>query len=99
VLDVGIPNNELLIGDFVFDVGIPNNELLIGDFVFDVGIPNNELLIGDFVFDVGIPNNELVIEDSPSRVTMTASVTTAKTTLGHSATVTARDTAYQVRRP
>ncbi|XP_056009695.1 coiled-coil domain-containing protein 180-like isoform X3 [Ostrea edulis] len=43
----------------------------------------------------GIPNNELVIGDSPSKVTMTASVTTAKTTLGHSATVTARDIAYQ----
>lgn len=50
-----------------------------------------------FTFDVGIPNNELVIGDSPSKVTMTASVTTAKTTLGHSATVTARDIAYQVR--
>nr|XP_022323894.1 coiled-coil domain-containing protein 180-like isoform X11 [Crassostrea virginica] len=43
----------------------------------------------------GIPNNELVIGESPSKVTMTASITTAKTTLGQSATITARDAAYQ----
>ncbi|XP_061169622.1 coiled-coil domain-containing protein 180-like isoform X3 [Saccostrea echinata] len=43
----------------------------------------------------GIASNELVIGESPSKVTLTASVTTAKTTLGHSATTTARDTAYQ----
>nr|XP_022322526.1 coiled-coil domain-containing protein 180-like isoform X12 [Crassostrea virginica] len=43
----------------------------------------------------GIPNNELVIGESPSKVTMTASITTTKTTLGQSATITARDAAYQ----
>lgn len=43
----------------------------------------------------GTPNNELVIEEPPSKVTLTASITTAKTTLGQSATITARESAYQ----
>ncbi|KAK3086983.1 hypothetical protein FSP39_000010 [Pinctada imbricata] len=43
----------------------------------------------------GLPNNELVIGDKPSKGTLTASVATAKTTLGHSAAIKARDSAYQ----
>ncbi|XP_065931470.1 coiled-coil domain-containing protein 180 isoform X4 [Magallana gigas] len=43
----------------------------------------------------GTPNNELVIGEPPSKVTLTASITTAKTTLGQSATITARESAYQ----
>lgn len=46
---------------------------------------------------VGTPNNELVIGEPPSKVTLTASITTAKTTLGQSATITARESAYQVQ--
>lgn len=43
----------------------------------------------------GTSNNELVIGEPPSKVNLTASVTTAKTTLGQSATITARESAYQ----
>ncbi|XP_069121816.1 LOW QUALITY PROTEIN: coiled-coil domain-containing protein 180-like [Argopecten irradians] len=43
----------------------------------------------------GIPNNELVVGSPPAKVQTTASVTTAKTTLGHSSVVKARDSAYQ----
>lgn len=46
---------------------------------------------------VGTSNNELVIGEPPSKVNLTASVTTAKTTLGQSATITARESAYQVQ--
>ncbi|XP_033732294.1 coiled-coil domain-containing protein 180-like isoform X1 [Pecten maximus] len=42
----------------------------------------------------GIPNNELVVGTPPTKVQTTASVTTAKTTLGHSSVVKARDSAY-----
>ncbi|XP_076092470.1 coiled-coil domain-containing protein 180-like isoform X4 [Mytilus galloprovincialis] len=42
----------------------------------------------------GMPSNELVTEAS-AKPQLTASVTTAKTTLGHTATITARDKAYQ----
>lgn len=42
-----------------------------------------------------MPSNELVTEAS-AKPQLTASVTTAKTTLGHTATITARDKAYQV---
>ncbi|KAH3795792.1 hypothetical protein DPMN_149353 [Dreissena polymorpha] len=42
----------------------------------------------------GIPNNELVAGEKPAKVQTTASVTTAKTSLGHSATMTTRDQAY-----
>ncbi|CAG2191023.1 unnamed protein product [Mytilus edulis] len=42
----------------------------------------------------GMPSNELVTEAS-GKPQLTASVTTAKTTLGHTATITARDKAYQ----
>ena len=50
-----------------------------------------------FFFSTGIPSNELNIENTGGKVQLTASVTTAKTTLGHSATITARDKAYQVK--
>ena len=43
----------------------------------------------------GIPSNELVIEGVVSKPQLTPSVTTAKTTLGHSATVAARATSYK----
>ncbi|XP_021341706.1 coiled-coil domain-containing protein 180-like isoform X3 [Mizuhopecten yessoensis] len=42
----------------------------------------------------GIPNNELVVGSPPAKSQTTASVTTAKTTLGHSSVVKARDAAY-----
>jgi hypothetical protein len=45
---------------------------------------------------LGIPSNELVIEGVVSKPQLTPSVTTAKTTLGHSATVAARATSYKV---
>ncbi|XP_077986671.1 coiled-coil domain-containing protein 180-like [Glandiceps talaboti] len=43
----------------------------------------------------GIPSNEFVLTDPPTQPDLTASVTTAKTTLGHAALVEARDSAYQ----
>ncbi|KAK3581902.1 hypothetical protein CHS0354_024214 [Potamilus streckersoni] len=43
----------------------------------------------------GIPANELVVGPVPSKVQLTPSVTTFKTTLGHSATTAARDKSYQ----
>lgn len=43
----------------------------------------------------GIPNNELVVGGISGKVQYTATTTTAKTTLGHSAAVKARDKAYQ----
>ena len=45
---------------------------------------------------LGIPSNQLVAENRPGKVSMTGTVQTSKTTLGHSATVKARDTAYEV---
>lgn len=57
---------------------------------------NHNLYVREWL-SVGTPNNELVIEEPPSKVTLTASITTAKTTLGQSATITARETAYQVQ--
>lgn len=47
------------------------------------------------MYATGIPSNVLQLE-TPSKVQQTASVTTAKTTLGHSATVNARDKVFQV---
>ncbi|XP_070532747.1 coiled-coil domain-containing protein 180-like [Ptychodera flava] len=44
---------------------------------------------------IGMPSNQLVIADRPEQVDLTASVTTAKTTLGHAAAVEARDNAYK----
>ena len=67
------------------------NKLLVPQYVSEI------VQIRYLYFIVGIPNNELVIGESPSKVSMTASITTAKTTLGQSATITARDAAYQVR--
>lgn len=57
---------------------------------------NHNLYVREWL-SVGTPNNELVIEEPPSKVTLTASITTAKTTLGQSATITARESAYQVQ--
>ena len=44
----------------------------------------------------GIPKDELVLEKKDKKQKMSASVQTAKTTLGHSATESARDSAYKV---
>jgi len=44
----------------------------------------------------GLPSTGLVVDASQDKKQLTASVTTAKTTLGHSATVTTRDNAFQV---
>lgn len=57
---------------------------------------NHNLYVREWL-SVGTPNNELVIGEPPSKVTLTASITTAKTTLGQSATITARESAYQVQ--
>ena len=46
----------------------------------------------------GLPSNELVAGEKSNKQQLTASVTTAKTTLAHSAVVKARDQAYQVCR-
>lgn len=54
------------------------------------------LLTRYIFYDLGIPSNELVIEGVVSKPQLTPSVTTAKTTLGHSATVAARATSYRV---
>lgn len=54
------------------------------------------LLTRYIFYDLGIPSNELVIEGVVSKPQLTPSVTTAKTTLGHSATVAARATSYKV---
>lgn len=43
----------------------------------------------------GIPSNELVAGERPNKPQLTASVTTAKTTLAHSAAVKSRDKAFQ----
>ncbi|KAL3871453.1 hypothetical protein ACJMK2_039450 [Sinanodonta woodiana] len=43
----------------------------------------------------GIPANELVAAPIPSKVQLTPTVTTFKTTLGHSAAIAARDKSYQ----
>ncbi|KAL8612782.1 hypothetical protein ACOMHN_033452 [Nucella lapillus] len=44
---------------------------------------------------LGIPSNQLVSENRPSKQQLTPTVQTAKTTLGHSATAKARDSAYE----
>ncbi|XP_076436919.1 coiled-coil domain-containing protein 180-like isoform X2 [Babylonia areolata] len=44
---------------------------------------------------LGIPCNQLVLENRPTKLQLTPTVQTAKTTLGHSATVKARDSAYE----
>lgn len=44
----------------------------------------------------GIPSNQLVFENRPTKLQLTPTVQTAKTTLGHSSTVKARDSAYEV---
>ena len=49
-------------------------------------------------FFPGLPGNELVAGEKSNKQQLTASVTTAKTTLAHSAVVKARDEAYQVSR-
>ncbi|XP_060571229.1 coiled-coil domain-containing protein 180-like [Ruditapes philippinarum] len=43
----------------------------------------------------GLANSELVVGPKPDKPQLTASVTTAKTALGHNATIKARDGAYQ----
>lgn len=45
---------------------------------------------------LGLPGSELVSDEKPASAQETASVTTAKTTLAHHATMKARDQAYQV---
>ena len=78
-----------------------NNDLpLTLTFVFPVGMPKSELVVNQ--------PSPAPVEPEPAKVKRskskmkkeenkeTASVTTAKTTLGHSATVAARDKAYQV---
>lgn len=43
---------------------------------------------------LGMPSNQLVAENRPAKPLLTPTVQTAKTTLGHSSTVKARDSAY-----
>ncbi|XP_002742433.1 coiled-coil domain-containing protein 180-like [Saccoglossus kowalevskii] len=43
----------------------------------------------------GIPSNELIVGDKPEQPELTASVTSAKTTLAHASVVHARDEAYK----
>lgn len=44
---------------------------------------------------IGIPSNQFVVEGRPSRLQVTPTVNTRKTTLAHSAVVKARDKAYE----
>ncbi|KAK7495731.1 hypothetical protein BaRGS_00012951, partial [Batillaria attramentaria] len=44
---------------------------------------------------LGMPLNQLVAENRPSKLQLTPTVQTSKTTLGHSSTVKARDSAYE----
>ncbi|GFO20003.1 coiled-coil domain-containing protein 180-like [Plakobranchus ocellatus] len=44
---------------------------------------------------IGIPSNQFVIEGRPSRLQVTPTVNTRKTTLAHSAVIKARDKAYE----
>ncbi|RUS87186.1 hypothetical protein EGW08_005026 [Elysia chlorotica] len=44
---------------------------------------------------IGIPSNQFVLEGRPSRLQVTPTVNTRKTTLAHSAVVKARDKAYE----
>lgn len=44
---------------------------------------------------LGIPSNQLVAENRPTKLQLTPTVQTAKTSLAHSATVKARDSAYE----
>ncbi|WAR30538.1 CC180-like protein [Mya arenaria] len=55
----------------------------------------DNMLVNDDVEKGRLPSNDLVSGDKPGKVQLTASVTTAKTTLGHSATMKTRDEAYQ----
>lgn len=67
--------------------------------VFHSGLPRSELVIVSEEPEVPVQGKlsrkaqRTATSDKPL---LTASVTTAKTTLGHSATVKARDLAYQV---
>ncbi|KAK3801077.1 hypothetical protein RRG08_027281 [Elysia crispata] len=44
---------------------------------------------------IGIPSNQFVVEGRPSRLQVTPTVNTRKTTLAHSAVIKARDKAYE----
>ncbi|KAK7094377.1 coiled-coil domain-containing protein 180-like isoform X2 [Littorina saxatilis] len=44
---------------------------------------------------LGLPSNQLVLENRPTKLQLTPTVQTAKTTLGQSSTVKARDSAYE----
>jgi hypothetical protein len=48
------------------------------------------------VVAAGMPSNMLVAENRPTKMQLTPPVQTTKTSLGHSATVKARDSAYEV---
>lgn len=54
------------------------------------------LFVSTYFTVLGLPGNELVSGEKPATAQETASVTTAKTTLAHHATMKARDQAYQV---
>ncbi|XP_071097132.1 coiled-coil domain-containing protein 180-like [Haliotis cracherodii] len=75
----------------------PTNELIrrknAGQSLFDTE-DKNALPRGKGIW-TGLPSNELVVGPKPTKAEKTASVTTAKTTLGHSATIAARDQAYK----
>ncbi|XP_035827051.1 coiled-coil domain-containing protein 180 [Aplysia californica] len=43
---------------------------------------------------IGVPSNQFVVEGRPSKLQVTPTIPTRKTTLAHSATVKARDKAY-----
>ena len=49
-----------------------------------------------FVIRAGIPSNQFVVAGRPSRLQVTSTVNTRKTTLAHSAVIKARDKAYEV---
>nr|KAG5705812.1 hypothetical protein BaRGS_027471 [Batillaria attramentaria] len=53
------------------------------------------LLVVDDVEKGRMPLNQLVAENRPSKLQLTPTVQTSKTTLGHSSTVKARDSAYE----
>ena len=65
--------------------------MIKNDHVSKVAEPKRDLFLLP-----GVPSNQLVIEGRPSKLQVSPTVPTKKTTLAHSATVKARDKAYLV---